>query len=342
MALTNSKVGRFANIKIRYENKDMSASISPLVQSISFSDTIAGNGDSYTLNLIDINKKFMKSWHPALGAQLYAYAHLKGFDGTQHIRTRKFGYVELASLEVKGPPHTVTLTGVSIPKGKGAKTKRTKSYEKTSLKKIAQLVAKRIGLKLLYKASDSPAYDRVQQSKENDLVFLRRLCSEAGFSIKVSAKALTILDDRDLEAQPAKKTFKPSDPGLLDYSFSETLTEAYSSCVVSYTDSKKKKTKKVTFKPKNGPKGDVLYVFEEFKTEAAGMKIAKNRLREANKGLVNVTLRYMGLINRYSGDCIEINGYGAFDGKYLITTIDGSIGSGTTTNIQARKVLVGY
>lgn len=341
MALTDEKVGRYALVKVRYEDKDMSASITPLLQSVTFSDTISGGGDSYTFTIVDRSKRFIKSWHPRTGAELYAYAHLRGFDGTNKVKTRKFGYTQISTLNIKGPSTVVTLTGVSIPFGRGAKTKRTKAYTKTSLKKIAQLIAKRLKLKLLYKASQSPSYDRVQQSKENDLVFLNRLANEAGFVLKVSTKALTILDERDLEGQPAKETFKESDPKI-SYDFNETLTNGYSECVVSYTDSKKKKTHKVVFRPKKAIKGDVLHVNEEFKTKAAGIRIAKDRLREANKDLVSGTLSYIGLLNRYAGDCIKLDGFGAFDGKYLITSVDGSIGSGTTTSLQIRKVLDGY
>lgn len=342
MALSSEKIGRYAAVKVRYEDKDMSASITPLLQSITFSDTISGGGDTYTFTIIDRSKKFINSWHPRTGAELYAYAHLRGFDGTNKVKTRKFGYTEIATLAIKGPNSAVTLTGVSIPFGRGAKSKRTKAYAKTSLKKIAQLIAKRLKLKLLYKASQSPSYDRIQQSKETDLAFLNRLSTEAGFVVKVSTKAITILDERDLEEQPAKETLKATDQLLTGFDFSETLTSGYSQCIVSYTDSKKKKTHKVTFKPKNGPRGDTLYVNEEFKTEAAGLQIAKNRLREANKDLVNGTLNYMSLLNRYAGDCIKLDGFGAFDGKYLITSVDGSIGNATTTTLQVRKVLDGY
>lgn len=107
---------------------------------------------------------------------------------------------------------------------------------------------------------------------------------------------------------------------------------------------RKKQTVKVTFKPASAPKkGDVLYVNEEFKTQAEGIKIGKNRLREANKELVKATLKYVGLVNRYAGDTITLSDYGKFSGKYLIVTVDGNLGTGgTETTLQIRKVLAGY
>lgn len=139
MALSNSKVGRHATLYVKYENGNMTESISPYLQSISFSDTIAGAGDSFSFNLADPKKLFMNKWKPNTGAELYAAATLIGFDSTQKERKRVFGHFDVATVSVNGPPHNVTLTASSIPKGKGTKTKRTKSYEKTNLKKLVRL-----------------------------------------------------------------------------------------------------------------------------------------------------------------------------------------------------------
>lgn len=320
----------------------MTSSIAPFLQSMSFSDTIAGSGDSFSFNLADPEGLWMKKWKPKKGAELYAWSILNGFDGTTKNRKRVFGHFEIATVSIKGPPHNVTLTASSIPKGKGTKTKRTRLYTKATLKSLAQIIAKRLGLKLLYCANDNPSYDSIQQSKENDLVFLKRLCSEAGLSLKISARYLTILDDADLEAKESKETFSLSHPLLVEYSFDDTLTNIYNKCIVSYTDDKKK-THKVTFVPKNAPKGDTLYVDEEFKSPAAGIKIAKSRLREANKEMVKGTLKFAGLINRYAGATIKVYNFGSYDGKYIIVTVSGNIGtSGTETTLEIRQVLKGY
>lgn len=49
-----------------------------------------------------------------------------------------------------------------------------------------------------------------------------------------------------------------------------------------------------------------------------------------------------GFKNYYAGQTLKINGFGSFDGKYLITNFSGSIGSGSETSLELRKCLEGY
>lgn len=337
-----ANLGRRVKLTVKYNNKSMTESIAGYVKSISFTDSIAGQGDQFSFSLSDPKKLWLNKWKPETGAEIYSSASLIGFDGTNKEQKRVFGDFNITGINIDGPPHTVQLSTTSIPRGKGTKTKRTKSYENTSLKNIAGILAGRMKLKLLYQASENPSYDRVQQEKENDLVFAKRLCSEAGFSVKVTTKYLVILDDEDLEAKDHKAVFKSSDRLLSKYSFNETLTEIYNKCVVSYTDAKKKKTISVTFTPSIPKKGDTLFINQEFKNRAEGLRIAKKQLREKNKEMIKGTLEYAGLVNRFAGDTVMLDGFGKMDGKYIITSISGSIGSGTKSTVEVRKVLKGY
>lgn len=335
-------LARRAIMHVSYNNQNISESISKLLTSFSFSDTIGGTGDSFSFSVADRDKKWMNKWKPETGASLHAAATFIGWDDTQKERKRQFGDFDISGIDLKGPPNSVTILASSIPKNKDVKTKRTKSYENTTFKKVAQIVADRIGVKLLFHCNDNPAYDRLEQSRENDLVFINRVASEASCCIKISTKYLAILDEATLEKKESITTLKATDRSLKDYSFKETLTGIYKQCTVSYTSEKTKKTTKVTFTPKNAKSGDTLFVSEEFKTTAAGMRIAKSNLREKNKEAITSSLKYAGFLNLYAGDTVDVYGYGAFDGKYIIMTINGGIGSGTETTLDLRKCLKGY
>lgn len=369
MAITTKSTS--TELYVLYKNKNMSQSLKPYVQGFSFSKTIAGSGDSFSFTLADPQQKWMAKWKPKAAADLYASAKHWGFDGTNIVRKVVFGHFEINSINVKAPPHTVSLTATSIPKGKGAKTKRTETYKKCNMRSLVTIIAKRLGLKMIYKANSTPSYDEVRQSKENDLTFLKRICEENGFSIKVSTKYLTILDDMDLEAQKAKSIIKRTNQRLKTFDFTETLTNLYSACQIYYTEEKEyeveveelkvhKKTKKVTkkkvkkklkkkinhtqtFKPKNPPVGDILRYEEEYKNNAVAKRKAQNKLREANKGMQTGTLTFAGLLNVSEGDTVVLSGFGGFDGKYIIVTYSGSFTtSGTESTLELRKCLVGY
>lgn len=345
MTMKAGSLARRTLLHATYNNQSISESISSYLTGFTFSDTISGQGDSFSFALADRERKWMNKWKPQVGASIYASATMIGWNDVHPTKEyrRKFGYFDVTGVSIKGPPNAVTISAISIPKGADSKTKRTKSYEKTNLRKVAEQIAKRLGVKLLFHSSTNTTYDRIEQSRENDLVFLKRIAGDAGCSVKISTKYLSILDEAELESRDIKDTLVYSEKYVKDYSFDETLTGIYRQCVVSYTNSKTKKTVKVVFKPTNAPKkGDTLFVNEEFKTHAAGLRIAKNKLREANKEAVKGSIKYVGFFNLYAGDTVNVKGYGQFDGKYLIVTINGSVGGGTETSFELRKVLRGY
>lgn len=361
--MTKSTKSTRASLYVMYQNKNMSTSIKPYLQSMSFSKTIAGTGDSFSFTLADPLNKWSGSWKPKTGAEIYASVQYWGFNGDQTIRKIKFGHMELNSIGVKAPPSTTTIECTSIPKGKGTKTKRTQKYKKCTIRSVATIIAKRLGVKLLYKASSSPSYDVLEQTKENDLVFLKRIGSENGLSIKISTKYLTILDDADLEAQPAKYLIKKTNTRIKSYDFSETLNGGYRSCKIYYTKETKTKVKEkdkdgkiktktktskrtisTSFTPKHPPAtGGVLKVEEEFKNLDTGKRIAKNKLREANKDLNKASFSFIGLLGVNEGDTVALKGFGGFDGKYIVVSYSGNLStSGTDCTLELRKCLVGY
>lgn len=355
--MTKTTKSTSASLYVKYKNKNISYAIKPFVQGFTFSKTIAGQGDSFSFTLVDPEHKWLGTWKPKTSSDLYASASHWGFDGTSTIRKVVFGHFAINSINVKAPPSTVSITATSIPKGKGTKTKRTQTYKKCTMRSVTTIIAKRLGVKLLYKANSTPSYDVLEQTKENDLTFLKRICSENGFSIKISTKYLTILDDAGLEARAPKSIIKRSNKRLKSYDFTETLTGLYRSCKIYYAEEKeyeytvgkekKKKKKKIfhsqVFTPKNAPVGDVLMIEEKFKNQASAKRKAQNKLREANKDALTGTLNFVGLLNANEGDTVNLSGFGSYDGKYIIVSYSGSFTtSGTESTLEIRKCLAGY
>lgn len=351
--MTKTTKSTSSELIVKYENKDISYDVNRYVQSYSFSKTIGGSGDSFTFGLVDPDEKWMGSWKPRAASELQAKARHWGFDGSSNVKKINFGDFAINSISIKAPPSTVSITATSIPRGKGTRTKRTQTYKKCSVRSVATIIAKRLGVKLLYKANSTPTYDILEQHKENDLVFLKRIGAENGFSIKISTKYLSILDDADLEAKPTKAIIRKSNARLKSYDFSENLTNLYKSCKIYYieekeygtgSDKKKRKiTHSYTFTPPIPPPGDVLMVEEQFKNKTSAKRKAQNKLREANKDATTGSLAFVGLLNVNEGDTVSLKGFGAFDGKYIIVTYSGSFStSGTESTLEIRKCLKGY
>jgi len=70
---------------------------------------------------------------------------------------------------------------------------------------------------------------------------------------------------------------------------------------------------------------------------------AKAALREQNKSEWQCDLTIMGNAQVAAGVTFNVEGFGAFDGKYIADTVTHLLdGGGYTTNIKGHRVLVGY
>ncbi|EFV78947.1 hypothetical protein HMPREF1013_00831 [Bacillus sp. 2_A_57_CT2] len=336
--------GRRIGLDILYNNQDITADIDGFVSTVSFSDNLSGAADDISIALADRERKWMNAWIPKMGASIEASILIsEGWDSDKQAK-RKLGYFEIDDLGIDGPPLKVDVKGISIPESSSLRgTKKTKAWENTNLKKIASDIATANGLRLYFSVQDNPSYDRVDQEWQSDVVFLTKICADNGFSVKVANKSITILDDNILESKQEIDTISRTDKSLKRFNGRFKQTDIYKSCRVAYTDTKKKKTFTVVFTPKKPPAtGRILEVNEEVTSEAAAMKLAKKKLREANKEAMTFSIVMSGFKNYYAGQTLKINGFGSFDGKYLITNFSGSIGSGSETSLELRKCLEGY
>ena len=137
-----------------------------------------------------------------------------------------------------GPPDTVSIKGQSVPVSSGIKrTDKTKSWKKIKLSKIAKEIADNVGLKCLFESQEDAEYDSIDQVKEPDLIFLQRLCNEAGLSLKVTAGQIVIFDEYAYECKKPVVTLAKGKSNIISYGFSnKTSDTGYKACHVRYVD----------------------------------------------------------------------------------------------------------
>ena len=78
------------------------------------------------------------------------------------------------------------------------------------------------------------------------------------------------------------------------------------------------------------------------KSGAEARRLAQKTLRKLNKKETTGDISVVGNIELLGGACIDLEGFGSFDGKYFIEKATHSIGKGYTTSLEIRKVLEGY
>ena len=119
------------------------------------------------------------------------------------------GTFELDSVDASGPPTKITLKGTSIPYTSKMRVERkSKAWENTNLKVIAEQIASESNLKLMYIADNIPKYKRKEQVQTSDIVFLQKLCKAAGLALKVTTMNVVIYDAAEYDSKPPIKTIK--------------------------------------------------------------------------------------------------------------------------------------
>jgi uncharacterized protein len=332
--------GRRVDLEIEYDNVSISTDLRPFLEGWTYTDNLSGAADDLSIRLEDSQGLWSSSWMPKKGAMLKSSMIYKYFSKKLEM---KMGQFEVDEIELYSDPSSVVVKGLSVPTSSSFREERTKAWEKTTLKNIATEIAKRHKLKLLFDVAENPDYDRIDQASESDSAFLMRICKDAGLCLKVSNKQLIIFDERKYESYPSKGNIEKGHPSIIKYSGRTSVSGAYRGCRVYYMDPIKRKKIDYTFTPKNAPKtGRILVVNEQVSSLKEAQKLAKNRLREANKDADIFSITFTGFYPYYAGASWDLKKFGEFDGKYIITSATFEQGSGITVTLDLRKCLEGY
>jgi phage protein D len=172
------------------------------------------------------------------------------------------GAFEIDSCDYSGPPDIMSIKAVSTPIASSMRREeKNRAWEDVTLQKIAQDIADEAGLSLMYEVSEEIKLDRADQLQLSDMAFLQGLCKECGVALKVSNNNVVLFSEPDYESKAAVDSFDKSEtrtaqnPGgrIISYAFSQDTSDAVSSAVVEYKDSKSGKLVSFEFEPPSPP-----------------------------------------------------------------------------------------
>lgn len=363
--------GRVAWLEIKYKpapsedgqeqkESDISEDVSKYLLSFSCTDNLTDSADDMTMTLEDRGQLWLEDWFPEgegnlMDITIHTYNRISLNEGeaTFHV-----GQFEIDEIEIVGYPSTVQIKGVSVlGDGSLRGTKKNQTWEKISIWKAAADICDRNGLTLMWDCAENPNLDHIEQADESDLAFLQKICKDNGMSLKISTKQVIIFDDAKYESQePVISVYKPGVYAeldektmplrwVLDYNFKAKTRDTYYKCDVKYQKGKKKEVIEGSFTDPNKKKGRVLHVKEQVENKAEAEKLAKKKLREANKEAVTGQFSTIGNTNFAAGQVLKMVNFGHFDGNYLATKVvhDFSAGSGKfDTKIDVRRCISGY
>jgi hypothetical protein len=334
---------RKATLQLTYENKDISQAIASRVVRWSYTDHAEGQADDLQITLHNRSEIWTRAWWPSKGATLKASVMCNDWDSPGHTIMLSCGTFTIDEIECSGPPNQVTLKAVSsLVTTSMRREKKSRAWENTSLRTVGEQLVADHGVKLFWEGEDV-TFARLDQREESDLAFLQRVAKNNGLSVKVGHGRIIIYEGKTREASSPVYTVSKAAP-VSAYSFSTTAHDIYRACKVKYWDAATKSQMEYVFTPDNGPDvGQTLQVNKRVESLAEAMRQAETQLRAKNKAETTASITLMGRPELLSGLVYSVEGFGKFDGNYMIdeATHSGDGSTGYTTSITSHLTL-GY
>ena len=336
MAASASYAVRAPQWILTYSGVNISADVSQMVVAIRYVDRLDGASGELELELEDSTKLWQGAWYPALGDIVSLQI---GYSGEVLLDCGEF---QIDELELDGPPDVMRLRCLAAYITSAMRTANTVAYENMGIVEIAGQIAAKYGLTLVTASSESESdvvFARVTQRRQMDLEFLKRLAREHNFDFTVRAGQLVFYERPALESVAAAAVITRSD--TIRFSFRNRARRIYDAAEFSYFDPDTKEliTQSVSA-DQASPTGDTLKIVARCENAQQAQVKAEAALHLHNMVLVDASIEGPGNAALVAGSNVQLSGWGALDGKYLIETAKHHLAraTGYTTSIAARRI----
>lgn len=217
--------------------KDVSNEIGAMVTSVDYTDHVTSKSDEISVTVANDDLRWIKGWFPNLGDTLEVHI---GWEGEPLL---KCGVFKLDKVDMSGTLDVVTLHGLAAGIGVPVRTAQSRAFEATTLRDIADVIARELELELEGDIADI-SLGRVSMDQETTLAFLRRLAQEYGYAFSIRDKRLSFYELAALEKSPPVMTIARKDlrPG---YRVSAKVGGTYVACEAAFFDPETKTTKTI-------------------------------------------------------------------------------------------------
>lgn len=323
---------RKANLIIGYNGREISGG----TVDFSYTDVSGGSSDSLSISLEDRDGLWIDPWMPQKGDMVTAAIQVEDWQQEGDHRTLYTGEFVVDEAGISGEPVSISIGAVSKPADDAfSVTKRSQTWENVTLQEIAQTIAGRYNLALVYEGERIPISAK-EQNEEEDSSFLKSLCESYGLMLKIYSRKLVLYDREKYKEKPPVTTIDRSRiaPG---WSYEWSLDGSYTGGRITYTDPKTEQ--EVTYT--TGTMTRPLEVNEKADNGADAERIIKAKVAEANHGMYKISFEVMGEPTLVGGVVIALTGFGSkISGKYFIDTAEHTVSrsGGYKTKISASQI----
>ncbi len=335
VSIMDAHPARWAEVVIYYEGVNISMDIAPYLLNFTYTDNASDKADDISLTLEDRERLWCNDWFPTKGDKIKASIVIHDWEAENQTQSLPCGTFEVDQIECAGPPNHVTIKAVSTLVSKPMRQeKHTKAWENVKLSIIAGDVASKNGLSLFWDSSEDPFFDRRDQVETSDLEFFSGLARDYGIAVKVTDTQLVCYLEEDYEAKAPVGELSFGDKKVISWSFTSKAAGTYKSAKLQYHDHVKDETYEVEEAGDAEGTGRVLEINQKADNLGDAKKIAKEKLRKANKKEITGSITLMGDLRFVGSSNIKISGFGAFDGVYSIEKATHSVSGSYTTKLD--------
>jgi Bacteriophage probable baseplate hub protein len=319
---------------LTYQSVDITADISNMVLSLTYTDRLGAASGDLEIVLEDSRKVWQGSWYPQEGDIVNLTI---GYHGEALLPCGTFQVDELA---LSGPPDTFHIRGLATYITPAMRTITSAGYEAQTLTQIAATIAAKYSLSMVSVAGElNPVFQRVTQQQETDLGFLRRLALEHDYDFTIRGSQLVFYARRALEAAEPVTTLARGD--VMQFAFRDRSYQIYETAQVAYQEPSAKAliTQSAGADTSVPTTDSAKRVLRCENGQQAELK-ASSLLHNANMMRRTVWLTCAGSTLLAAGNNITIAGFGVSDGTYLIEEARHQLNreTGYTTEVEARNL----
>lgn len=336
---------RRTGAKVIIDGKDVSKDIEPYLSAVTYTDVLEGESDTAEIKLHDEKRLFIADWFPERGDTASVTLIRENWNEEGGSEELPLGDFEIDEISIQsgesGNTATIKLNSIAN-KSELRSVDKSKAWEKVKLSKIASDIATDATMELFYDTTEDPVIQRAEQKEKSNLAFLHKLCTDNGLALKVSDNKIIIFDAEKYEQQEPVATLKYGDGVIKNFSGRATISKIYKSCRVKYQHGKQAEKFDYTYSDDSKSDGMTFEINKKVESQAEAEKLAKKELRKKNKDEIKISLNVIGDFIFLAGNCINLEGYGFFDGKYIIEKATHNVGNGYGVSLDVRKCLAGY
>jgi phage protein D len=246
-----------------YQGGNISAQVFPQLVELTYCDRASNMEDTIDIELADPDHRFQNTWTFARAQPLNVTLEQDSWNSPGEIIQQQCGQFEIDMIELEGPPSTIRIRAKSVPVSGSLKfQQKSRAWEGTDLKTVAQQIAGESGMSLNYQAALNPTFSRLDQREQSDLVVLSREADRFGLCVKVANNQIVIFDEQTAESQAATFTVLAptrtspggiNNSGILKWRLTANSNEVVNAATVTYRNPETGRTINQTFTPPTSP-----------------------------------------------------------------------------------------